>query len=33
MRTGYLNNKYSNEFGRKPLKVMGNERCENDYDL
>ena len=29
----YLNNRYSNEFGEKPLKDMGNERCEEDYNV
>ena len=29
----YLNNRYSNEFGEKPLKDIGNERCEEGFNL
>jgi hypothetical protein len=29
----YLNNRYFDEFGEKPLKDMGNERCEEEYNV
>jgi hypothetical protein len=30
---GYLNNRYSNEFGETPLYHIGNERCEDGFNL